>query len=139
MGLTATAQVRVKPRLLPWLPRLSTLGSEQCHQAWHGSLRSPLCSESGGRVNKRQVSLLVFIICIIIAPQCLVMDQNCILLALCKPRAKVLQSLPQRAYNLRFQTGGVVYKEMVGGKGSSDKMLITVTDSIGFLVRTISS
>lgn len=101
---------------------------------------SAVLRKPGGRrgANKRQASLLVFIICIIIAPQCLVVDQNCILLALCKPRAKVLQSLPQWAYNLRFQTGG--YKEMgVVVKGSSDKTLVTVTDSVGFLVRTISS
>lgn len=89
-GLTAMAEVRVKPRLLPRLPRLSTLGSEWCHQAPHLSFRSPLCSEIGGRANKRQMSLLVFIICIIIAPQCLVVDQNHILLALCKPRANAL-------------------------------------------------
>lgn len=102
MGLTATAQVPEKPWLLPRLPRVSALGSERCCRAQHLSLRSGLCSESGGKANKRQVSLLVFIICIIIAPQCLVVNQNRILLALCKPRAQVRQSLPQRAYNLCF-------------------------------------
>lgn len=47
MGLTVMAEVRVKPRLLPQLPRLSTLGPEQYHQALYLSQGSPLGLESG--------------------------------------------------------------------------------------------